>query len=62
MLMKGILGTCISTLLLGKEIKMEFYLNLNQNFRVNVYYDFQLLIFINKTILKIVSVIGNLLV
>ncbi len=27
-----ILGTCISTVLLGKEIKMEFYLNLNQKF------------------------------
>jgi hypothetical protein len=30
MLMKGILDTCISTVLLGKEIKMEFYLNLHQ--------------------------------
>ena len=51
--MKGILGTCISTVLLGKEIKMEFYLTLIKNCRVNVYYDFQLLIFINKIILKI---------
>ena len=30
MLMKWILGTCISTVLLGKEVKMEFYFKLNQ--------------------------------
>jgi len=29
MLMKEILGKCISTVLLGKEIEMKFYLNLH---------------------------------
>jgi hypothetical protein len=28
--MKGIVDTCSSTVLLGKEIKMDFYLNFNQ--------------------------------